>query len=370
MYWLPALLILPYFFLLLGIYRSLLKIKPFYLTTEPETFISVVIACRNEQNNLPLLLNNIAGQNYSRELFEVIIVNDNSSDRTGDIASGYSGLNNCIAICNSGSGKKQAIRSGLNAAKGSLIITTDADCRMGENWIRTIVAFYEKYKPEMIISPVEIESRSGFFGRFQELEFLSLQGVTAGTALSGEASMCNGANLAFTREVYFKHSDNLHDEISSGDDIFLLHSLKKDNHSKILWLESPDAIVTTSSSPSVTTFLRQRKRWVSKWKAYRDRFTILLGIVTIVTIILQVGMLVVVLFVPDFLFVFLLILILKIVPDFLILLNTTRRYGRQKLLLWFLPSQAIYPFYVLFVACYSKIYPNNRNTNSPFQKEI
>jgi poly-beta-1,6-N-acetyl-D-glucosamine synthase len=370
MHWLPALLILPYFFLLLGIYRGLLKIKPFYFTIEPETFISVVIACRNEQNSLPLLLNNVAGQNYPRELFEVIIVNDNSSDRTGEIASGYYGLNNCISINNSGSGKKQAIRSGVNAAKGNLIITTDADCRMGQNWIRTIAAFYEKYKPEMIIGPVEIESVSGLFGRFQELEFLSLQGVTAGTALSGEASMCNGANLAFTREVYLKHSGNLHDEIGSGDDIFFLHSLKKDNSSKILWLEAQDAKVTTSSSPSIITYLRQRNRWVSKWRAYYDSFTIFLGIVTIITIILQAVMLVLVFFVPDFLYVFFLILILKILPDFLILVNTTRRYSKQSVLRWFLPSQAIYPFYVLFVALYSGIFPIIRNTNSPFQKEI
>jgi cellulose synthase/poly-beta-1,6-N-acetylglucosamine synthase-like glycosyltransferase len=370
MHWIPALLILPYFFLLLGIYRGLLKIKPFFLTTEPETFMSVVIACRNEQKNLPLLLYNIEAQNYPPELFEVIIVNDNSSDTTGEIASRYMGLNNCIVINNSGRGKKQAIRSGINASKGSLIITTDADCRMGQNWIRTIAAFYEKYKPEMIISPVKIESSSGFFGRFQELEFLSLQGVTAGTALSGEPSMCNGANLAFTREVYFKHSGNLHDEIPSGDDIFLLHSLKKDNSSKILWLESPDATITTSSSPSLTTFLTQRNRWVSKWKAYLDRFTILLGIVTFFSSLTLLTVLVSGFFIPQLLLVSLVAFVLKSVPDFLILRNVGIRYGKKNLLLWFFPSQVVYPFYVMFVVCYSLLNPNSLSTNSPFQKEI
>ena len=370
MYWLPVILILPYFFILLSIYRSLQKIKLFNFSIEPVTFISVVIACRNEQKNLPSLLNNISSQNYPRELFEVIIVDDNSTDRTRKIASGFSGFNNSIAISNSGSGKKQALRTGIKAAKGSLIITTDADCRMGENWMRTIAAFYEKYNPEMIICPVEIESRTGFFGRFQELEFLSLQGVTAGTAYSGDASMCNGANLSFKRESYLNNSDNLYNEIPSGDDIFLLHSFKKDSNSIILWLESRDAMVTTTSSRAAETFLKQRRRWASKWKAYSDRFTILLGIVTFVTIILQVFMLIVALLFPGFLWVFLVIFFLKMVPDFLILRNTARRYGRQKLLKWFLPSQVVYPFYVLFVACYSLVYPFNRNTNSPFQKEI
>ena len=155
-------------------------------------------------------------------------------------------------------------------------------------------------KPDMIICPVRIESVPGFFGRFQELEFISLQGITAGSACSGNATMCNGANLAFTSEVYLNHSDNLHDEINSGDDIFLLHSLKKGNRSKILWLESPDALITTESSPTFRSFMKQRSRWISKGKAYSDSYTIILGIVTFVTIILQIAYFITLLFNPVF----------------------------------------------------------------------
>jgi glycosyltransferase involved in cell wall biosynthesis len=355
MHWLPAILILPYIFLLLKIYRSLLKIKTFNVSTDPVTFVSVVVACRNEQGNLPLLLNSIAGQDYPKGLFEVIIVDDNSTDRTNEIASGFTGTGNIIAINNKGKGKKQAIRTGINASSGYLIITTDADCRMGKRWIRTIAAFYEKHKPDMIICPVQIEPGPGFFGRFQELEFLSLQGITAGSVFSGDATMCNGANLSFTREAYLNHTDNLHFEIASGDDIFLLHSLKKQIQSKILWLESPDAVVTAASSPTVGSFLKQRRRWISKGKTYNDRFTILLGIVTFVTIILQVSVLGAGFINPSFIAVFITIFLLKSVPDFLILLNTSGRYGKRELMNWFLPTQIVYPFYVLYVVFYSLI---------------
>ena len=264
MHWLIAILVLPYFLILLNIYRSLLKIKTYRISTESGTFISVVVACRNEQENLPVLLYNIACQDYPKELFEVIIVDDNSTDRTFETASGFTGIDNILAIRNNGHGKKAAVETGINASSGSLIITTDGDCRIGRNWLRTIAAFYEEHKPDMIICPVQIESGSGFFGRFQELEFLSLQGLTAGSALSGDPVMCNGANLAFTPEVYHDHSQNLHFEIASGDDIFLLYSLKKQNRSKIFWLESPESIVTTAPSPSIWSFLKQRKRWISK----------------------------------------------------------------------------------------------------------
>jgi hypothetical protein len=208
----------------------------------------------------------------------------------------------------------------------------------------------------MIICPVKIEGTgNGFLSRFQELEFLSLQGVTAGSAVSGKATMCNGANLAFTKEAYNRHSGNLYDELASGDDIFLLHSLKNEESAKIIWLESNDSLITTSSSPTILSLLKQRKRWVSKGKAFKDRFTITLGIVTFVTILLQVYLLAEGIVCLSLLWIFLLVYLLKSVPDFLILLNTSARYNKQKLLLWYLPVSLIYPFYVLAVVCYSLI---------------
>ena len=349
MYWLPAILILPYVFILLKIYGSLLQLKTFKVSADPETFVSVVIACRNEQKNLPALIKSISLQNYSKHLFEIIIIDDNSIDKTNEIASGFTRVGNIFTINNKGKGKKQALRAGIKAAKGNLIITTDADCRMGRNWIRTIAAFYEMNKPDMIICPVKLESAPGFFGGFQELEFMSLQGITAGSAITKEATMCNGANLAFEREVYFNHAANLNYEINSGDDIFLLHSLKRERQSKILWLESPDSLVTTGSSSTLLSFLKQRGRWLSKGKAYKDWFTIILGIATFFTIILQISYMIGGLINPDLILVFLSIFVLKSVPDFLILLNTSSRYGKGELMWWFLPVQVVYPLYVLSV---------------------
>ena len=128
MHWLPVILILPYVIFLLKTYRSLLHIKIFNPSADPVTFISVVIACHNEQKNLPVLLNCLALQNYPENLFEVIIVNDNSKDKTFVIAEGFKRIANIHALNNKGSGKKMALRTGIVSAKGSLIISTDADC--------------------------------------------------------------------------------------------------------------------------------------------------------------------------------------------------------------------------------------------------
>jgi cellulose synthase/poly-beta-1,6-N-acetylglucosamine synthase-like glycosyltransferase len=360
MHWLPAILILPYFLILLKIYRNLLKIKPFFLTGEPATFVSLIIACRNEEEHLPELLRDISEQDYPSALFEIILVDDNSTDRTVEVASRDKGSFNILIINNNGKGKKQAIRTGIGSAAGILIVTTDADCRMGKNWLRTIAAFYEKHKPDMIICPVQIESTPGLFGRFQELEFLSLQGITAGSAYADNGTMCNGANLAFTREAYLKNAGNLNFGIPSGDDVFFLHSLKKQKGSAILWLESRLATVTTESSPGVISYLKQRRRWISKSKAYSDKFAILLGIVTFITIFLQLSLLFAVIINQVFIPVFLTVLLIKSVPDFLILFNTSSRYGRVDLMKWFLPVQLLYPFYVLAVVLYALILPERK----------
>jgi cellulose synthase/poly-beta-1,6-N-acetylglucosamine synthase-like glycosyltransferase len=313
----------------------------------PSKKVSVVIACRNEEKVVPNLLQDLSSQIYPSELLEVIVVDDNSTDNTFKEASSFRQITGLKVMINNGNGKKSAIKTGLEIASGDLIITTDADCRVGNSWISIITSFYEENKPDMIIGPIQLRSSSGFFGRFQELEFLSLQGITAGTTAAGNPVMCNGANLAFTKETYAKHAHNLHDEILSGDDIFFLHSLKKDKKAKIMWLSSKEAVATTTLSNSLISFLSQRARWISKGKAYKDSFTIFTSIVTFVTILLIISVLFAGLFRPAFLLVFLTLLLIKSVPDLLILDITTRNYGKNQLLKWFIPSQIVYPFYVV-----------------------
>jgi len=369
MHWLPAILILPYVYFLLKIYRSLLKIEPHSLSAEPAIFVSVIVACRNEQHNLPNLLESLAAQNYPTDLYEVIIVDDNSTDKTFEIAARFNQRINVVTVYNKGIGKKKAIRTGIDISSGNLIITTDADCIMGSHWLKTIASYYEKHKPDMIVSPVQLGSGPGFFRKFQELEFLSLQGITAGSVSMGDGTMCNGANLSFTKKSYLLHSGNLHNEIASGDDIFFLHSLKRDPGSKILWLESPDSVVTAALSGTPGSFLKQRRRWLTKGKAYTDRFTITLGIVTFVTIMIILTLLGASLANHAFIPVFLVALLIKSIPDFLILRNCTARYGKKPLMKWFIPSQLIYPFYALVVTIYSLLSPREKDINFPFPKE-
>jgi poly-beta-1,6-N-acetyl-D-glucosamine synthase len=358
MEWLSLILFIPYIYLLLKIYSSLRKIRPYTPDTLSDIFISVIVACRNEEKNLPSLLSCLAAQDHNQDFFELIIIDDNSVDKTWQTVSGFTGIKNLKTYKNKGAGKKKAIKTGVEECSGELVVTTDADCRPGKEWLRTIASFYSENKPAMIIGPVKMKGSGGFLQRFQELEFLSLQGVTAGTAAAGNPVMCNGANLAFTKEVFNKYSGSLHEEKVSGDDVFLLHSIKEGKGS-IMWLESREAFVTTGTLDTLKSFFRQRGRWISKAGSYSDSYTLVLAIVTFVTILFLPVLLITGILNPVFLLVFMAALILKSLPDYLILLNTTSRYGKKHLMRWFVPSQLFYPYYFLRVV-FKSIHKGNR----------
>jgi len=342
-------LLAPYLVLMLKMFSVLKRIKVFQPVKISGIFVSVVVACRNEELNLPGLLSDIAGQTYDNDCFELIIADDNSTDLTFKIASEFKGIRNLKVLKSNGSGKKRALKTAIGASKGSVIITTDADCRVGKQWISAIVSYYSGQKPHMIIGPVIPECAAGFTGRFCELEFLGLQAVTAATAAAGSPVMCNGANLAFTKDVYYRHCDNIHFDLNTGDDIFLLHSLKAEKDSRIAWLESPEAAVKSKLPDRIIPFLDQRARWISKAGHYKDSQTIMLAIVILTATILLAGLFISAIIYISVLPVLLAAFAIKSIPDYLLLSNTSTRYGMKKAMRWFLPSLILYPFYVLAV---------------------
>jgi cellulose synthase/poly-beta-1,6-N-acetylglucosamine synthase-like glycosyltransferase len=354
MHWLLLIAVIPYFIFLLRIFSHLQKISIFSPPADPSVRISVVIPCRNESGKVADLLGDLRKQDIPPSNYELIFADDNSTDNTRDIIRSFSesyGFLKLKIITSRGNGKKAAISEGVSVAVNELIVTTDADCRVGPHWLSTISGFSDTYKSDLIICPVKLGERGRFFGSFQQLEFLGLQGVTAGTAEAGWPTMCNGANLVFTKEAYLRNSENLRHDIASGDDIFLLHSLKTEG-ARIKWLESQDAVVTADPAKNIVSFLNQRKRWISKGKFFTDRSTIALGIVTFVTILAQVFTLIGGFFNPVYWIVCLTLYVIKSVPDYLVLRNTAVRYKKKHLLKWFIPSQAIYPFYIICVVLF------------------
>ncbi len=250
------------------------------------TQLSVIIPARNEEDNIAACIISTINQSYPKNLYEIIVVDDHSTDATANIVNAFNQPNiKCIALqdfigTEKNSYKKKGIEVGISQAKGELIITTDADCIALPNWLQTIAAFYEEKKPDLIVMPVSIlPSPFGeglgmrwFIEIFQALDFMTLQGITGAAVHKKIHSMCNGANLAYTKKAFtavngFAGINN----IASGDDMLLMHKIYTQNKSGIVYLKSKDVIVQTAPVHSVAAFFNQRIRWASKADKYDDK---------------------------------------------------------------------------------------------------
>jgi len=251
--------------------------------SRPNTKVSVIVAARDEERIIKKTIEDLIKQDYPKELTEIIFIDDHSTDRTAEIVSTYATngvrlikLNEHGAL---NSYKKKAIQTAIGSCSGDLIITTDADCRMGVKWLSTIVNFYQERGYKMISSPVAYFEEKSFFERLQSLEFLYLIGLGASTIGNKNPSTCNGANLAYEKATFYEVGGFKGiDDLASGDDELLLHKIAAKYPDKIGFLKHNDAIVYTHAKENLSSFIQQRKRWASKSTRYKNKAVIVLGV--------------------------------------------------------------------------------------------
>jgi poly-beta-1,6-N-acetyl-D-glucosamine synthase len=237
------------------------------------TTISVIIPARNEEAAIGPLLQALQEQTYPARLFEVIVVDDHSSDNTASIVQGFPAVQLVrLQDDHINSYKKKAIETGITHAKNQLIVTTDADCIPPKEWLQTIAAFKEEKNAVFIAAPVSINCNSSVLQLFQSMDFMVLQGITGAVVHRKQLSMCNGANLAYERTAFYKvNGFSGIDSIASGDDMLLMHKISQSYPGQLHYLRSADAIVGTAPMKTWKDFFNQRIRWASKAAKYDDK---------------------------------------------------------------------------------------------------
>ncbi len=311
--------------------------------------VSVVIAARNEEANLPSLLQALEGQTYPKNFFEVIVVDDFSTDKTAAVVQPF--LSGMVMLIQPDatigtSSKKKAIETGVRKATGELIVVTDADCQMDTEWLQTIVAFYMQRHAAFIAAPVKYSNNSSLLQIFQTLDFMVLQGITAASVSAGFHAMCNGANLAYTKEAFLKvNGFEGIEKVASGDDMLLMYKIGKEQPSKIYYLKSDKAIVTTQPMPGWKDFIMQRRRWASKTLYYNDYRILAVLIFVYLFNVLFFVLLIAAINHKAYAWMVLLYLIIKTGIEIPFVNKVSLFFGQQKLMKYFPFFQ---PFHILY----------------------
>jgi cellulose synthase/poly-beta-1,6-N-acetylglucosamine synthase-like glycosyltransferase len=343
-----------YFFVFL-LYRNAWQNIPNAIDKNDKDSVSVIVACRNEQDNIANLIQQIRMQNFDKNRFELIVVNDHSTDETVSILEKEAAIWNKLKIVCLGEGeegKKTAIEKGISFAKGDIIVCTDADCSVTENWITTITAYFSDEKIKMVSAPVLFKNKKGIFWELQSLEFLSLIGSGAAAIGRGKSIFCNGANFAYRRSV-FAEVNSFDNNIASGDDVFLMHKVKQKYANGIAFAKQKEAIVITSSQPNILALINQRKRWTAKSSYYKDWDTIAISILVFLMNISITTLFVLSLFNMQWLEFFLTLFLVKYIADYLFLTPILKFFKKRNLAFWILPFEIFYCFYIILIVILS-----------------
>ncbi len=246
-----------------------------HLDSDPP-FISVVIAARNEATHILLCLHTLLEQTYPSDRYEIIVVDDHSTDETVAMVNlltptyphlrllhlhDYASKTNLIAY------KKAALTYGIQQARGTLIATTDADCILPPYWLHQLAG----QSADFLIAPVQIAPATNLCAAFQTLDMAGVMQLTIGSAQRGTPLLCNGANLAFRRSLFQAVGGYTGiDHLASGDDVLLLQKVKQHPSLTIQAVPGRWALAITAPEPSWSALWQQRLRWAGKTGAYRD----------------------------------------------------------------------------------------------------
>ncbi len=240
----------------------------------PGIKLTVLIALRNEESNIPGLIHALTKQDFPLEDLEILLVDDHSSDNTlGVLRSSTSKLPHfqIISLPERQSGKKAALRFGQTHSTGEILLLTDGDCRPGPAWFTTMLSACTEKDIGMVIGPVILAPAPTGFQKIQQLDYMSMVVSGAGSVGMGRPILAFGPNLAIQNELYTTLVEKIKDNMPSGDDMFIMEAVKKIPEIRIKFAKNEEAIVSSPPSSNFQDFWNQRKRWVSKSGSYRDK---------------------------------------------------------------------------------------------------
>jgi cellulose synthase/poly-beta-1,6-N-acetylglucosamine synthase-like glycosyltransferase len=259
-----------------GAWRERLHAQPCDESVLP--FVSIVIPARNEEHRIGRCLDSLTALDYPADRFEIIVVNDRSTDRTQQVASSYQHTLPMLRIVpiedvREGNlrGKAGALDVGIASARGELVLLTDADCAVHPQWVRALVAQYRIPEVAMVCAYTLIDGNSPF-DRYQAVEWNTTHTMASAGVYFRQYLGCFGNNMSIRRSVYHAVGGYRAIPFSVTEDLALLQAVGRRGHT-VRYLCSPESCVVTEPCRTLGEYVRQHQRWVHGarglgWRAY------------------------------------------------------------------------------------------------------
>jgi len=271
---------LVYGLFILAIYWGLRRLRS-VSPREWRPFVSVIVPARNEERTLLDCLESLAGQSYPLAAYEVIIVDDDSQDRTKELARrfveehGNFRLISLAARNVDRSPKKLAIAAAVESCRGEIILTTDADSIVPKQWIEKLIGYFD-HDVGAVASWLQVRPNAKLLSKLESLDAFSLVLVAAGAMGLGKPFLANGANFGYRKQVYEQLNGFAGiDHYASGDDDLFLLKIRRQSNWRVVFVPEPETGVWTQAKNSYRDFLSQRIRWASKGSLYPLPLTLL-----------------------------------------------------------------------------------------------
>jgi glycosyltransferase involved in cell wall biosynthesis len=330
----------------LSIYSALNRLFRFKKIVQSELKISIVIAAKNEANNIPNLIKSLLNQNYSKDKFEVIIVDDNSIDDTFEVAKKLIiNLNNFSvvkAVNKIFQAKKGTLDIGIKLTNNPYILITDADCEPGKEWINSFAMGFEN-KHDFLFGIAPYRATSSFSNLIARFENLRANIIVFAFAKLGLPYSASARSFGFSREAFNKTSGykNTTETLSGDDDLLLREAIK--HNLKIGMITDPDAFVLSNTKESLSDYINQKSRHTSTSVHYSTGRKFLLGswhLLNIVSIFSILALPISNVFIFPF--------FIKLVIDIFILNNFQNNFGYKLNPIWFLLLQINYELSLVY----------------------
>lgn len=334
---------------LLRIWYGLGLLRPGQAQARPAA--TVLVAARNEERSIGACLDALVQQDYEGA-YEIVVLNDQSTDSTGDIVRSRAAENPSIRLIDvtpatdDTTPKKHALRTGLANTDGELVFVTDADCVVPRRWMSQLASHFDD-GVGLVTGAVFLPRARGAFRRMLNLDFAAYSYCSAGAMRTGWPLIATAMNMAYRRAAFEEAGGfGVHGRVLSGDDDLLLHAIVRRTDWTAAFAFGADSIVHTQAVANASEFLNQRMRWASKAFRYPPGMTGFLVAAFVLYAGLLVGLPLAFLGLAPA-GVVLPAAVLKVTADILVVTRGSQRFGKPMHASVWLPAQILHLPYIL-----------------------